>query len=116
MDGYRSAACFPTTHWSRVAGAGGARTPEAHAALTELFKATGTVAAADPAKGRLRSFLLADFSFFLRTAVIAIRHSSAAGRGRSSRSTSTTPRGNSSASRPHERTAERMFERDQTWP
>ncbi len=92
MAGYPSAARFPTTHWSRVARAGGAPTPEASAALAELFGAywypiyalirrkghdadaaldltqdyfarlleKGTVAAAEPVKGRFRSFFLAD--------------------------------------------------------
>ncbi len=91
------AACFPTTHWSRVAQAAGPPTPEALAALAELcggywypiyalirrkgysadealdltqdyftrLLEKGTVAAADPVKGRFRSFLLADCSFFL---------------------------------------------------
>src|SRR5262249_36525882 len=88
---------FPTTHWSRVARAGGPPTPEARAALAELcggywdptfdllrrqghgadaaldltqdysarLLEKGTVAAADPVKGRFRSFLLADCTFFL---------------------------------------------------
>jgi hypothetical protein len=88
---------FPTTHWSRVARAGGSRTAEARAALTELCDAywypiyalirrkgvgageafdftqdysarlleKGTIAAADPEKGRFRAFLLSDCSFFL---------------------------------------------------
>ena len=92
-----SNAPFPTTHWSRVARAGGPPTPEARAALAELCDAywypiyalirrkgyqadaaldltqdyfarlleKGTVAAADPVKGRFRAFLLADCSFFL---------------------------------------------------
>src|SRR3954466_3081152 len=86
---------FPTTHWSRVARAGGPPTPEARAALAALCGAywyplyalirrkghgadaaldltqdyfarlleKGTVAAADPVKGRFRSFLLADCTF-----------------------------------------------------
>jgi RNA polymerase sigma-70 factor (ECF subfamily) len=88
---------FPTTHWSRVASAGGPPTPEARAALAELSGAywypiyalirrkghgaelaldltqdyfarlleKGTVSAADPEKGRFRSFLLTDCSYFL---------------------------------------------------
>jgi DNA-directed RNA polymerase specialized sigma24 family protein len=97
MTPFPAPARFPTTHWSRVARAGGEPTPEARAALAELCGAywypiyalirrkghgadealdltqdyfarlleNGTVAAADPEKGRFRSFLLADCSFFL---------------------------------------------------
>ena len=132
MAGYPSAARFPTTHWSRVARAGGAPTPEARAALAELFGAywypiyalirrkghdadvaldltqdyfarlleKGTVAAADPVKGRFRSFLVADCSLPSGlTAAITIGHSSAAGGGPCSRSRPAMPRGGSSASR-----------------
>jgi RNA polymerase sigma-70 factor (ECF subfamily) len=88
---------FPTTHWSRVARAGGPPTPEARAALAERCSAywyplyalirrkghgadealdltqdyfarlleMGTFVAADSERGRFRSFLLADCSFFL---------------------------------------------------
>ena len=127
-----SEACFPTTHWSRVAARRRPPTPEARAALAELCAAywypiyafirrkghdadealdltqdyfarlleKGTVAAADPAKGRFRSFLLADCRFFLadrrdRDRALQARRGPA---GRS-RSTPATPRAASSASR-----------------
>jgi hypothetical protein len=130
MTRFASPARFPTTHWSRVARAGGEPTPEARAALAELCGAywypiyalirrkghgadqaldltqdyfarpmeKGTVAAADPEKGRFRSFLLADCSFFLagrRDRDRALKR----GGGRSCRSTSATPRAASSGNR-----------------
>jgi RNA polymerase sigma-70 factor (ECF subfamily) len=90
-------ASFPTTHWSRVAAAGGRDAADARAALAQLCSAywypiyafirrqgsgpeealdltqgyfarlieKGTVAAADPARGRFRTFLRADCGFFL---------------------------------------------------
>lgn len=92
-----SKAPFPTTRWSRVVAAGDPATPEARAALAELFAAywypiyalirrrghpadeardltqdyfarlleKGTLAAADPARGRFRSFLRTDCGSFL---------------------------------------------------
>jgi DNA-directed RNA polymerase specialized sigma24 family protein len=90
-------ASFPTTHWSRVARAGGLDDSQGRADLAELCRAywfpvyayirrrghdpasaadltqdyftrlieKGTLAAADPVKGRFRAFLRADCSFFL---------------------------------------------------
>jgi RNA polymerase sigma-70 factor (ECF subfamily) len=135
---------FPTTHWSRVAGAGGPPTPEARAALAELCGAywypiyalirrkghdadealdltqdyfarlleKGTIAAADPVKGRFRSFLLADCSFFLadrRDRDRALKR----GGGRPVLSIDTRDAEGRLIREPcHDRTPERMFERD----
>jgi RNA polymerase sigma-70 factor (ECF subfamily) len=135
---------FPTTHWSRVARAGGPPTPEAHAALAELCSAywypiyalirrkgyeadaaldltqdyfarlleKGTVAAADPVKGRFRSFLLADCSFFLadrRDRDRALRR----GGGRPVLSIDARDAEGRFLREPsHDRTPERLFERD----
>jgi DNA-directed RNA polymerase specialized sigma24 family protein len=135
---------FPTTHWSRVARAGGPPTPEARAALAELCGAywfpiyalirrkghdpdaaldltqdyfarlleKGTVAAADPVKGRFRSFLLTDCSFFLadrRDRDRALKR----GGGRPVLSIDARDAEGRFLGEPsHDRTPERMFERD----
>ena len=135
---------FPTTHWSRVARAGGPPTPDARAALAELcgdywypiyalirrkghdadaaldltqdyfarLLEKGTVAAADPARGRFRSFLLADCSFFLadrRDRDRAIKR----GGGRPVLSIDARDAEGRFLREPsHDRTPERMFERD----
>src|SRR5262245_24667532 len=135
---------FPTTHWSRVARAGGPPTPEARAALAELCGAywypiyalirrkghgadealdltqeyfprlleKGTVAAADPEKGRFRSFLLADCTFFLadrRDRDRALRR----GGGRPVLSIDARDvEGRFLREPSHDRTPVRMFERD----
>jgi DNA-directed RNA polymerase specialized sigma24 family protein len=135
---------FPTTHWSRVARAGGPPTPEARAALAELCGAywypiyalirrkgyeadaaldltqdyfarlleKGTVAAADPVKGRFRSFLLADCSFFLadrRDRDRALRR----GGGRPVLSIDARDAEGRFLREPsHDKTPERLFERD----
>jgi DNA-directed RNA polymerase specialized sigma24 family protein len=135
---------FPTTHWSRVARAGGPPTPEGRAALAELCGAywypiyalirrkghdpdaaldltqdyfarlleKGTVAAADPVKGRFRSFLLADCSFFLadrRDRDRALKR----GGGRPVLSIDARDAEGRFLREPsHDRTPERMFERD----
>lgn len=135
---------FPTTHWSRVARAGGPPTPEARAALAELCGAywypiyalirrkgyeadaaldltqdyfarlleKGTVAAADPLKGRFRAFLLADCHFFLadrRDRDRALRR----GGGRPVLSIDARDAEGRFLREPsHDRTPERMFERD----
>ena len=79
--------------------------PDAALDLTQDYFARllekGTVAAADPAKGRFRSFLLADCGFFLadrRDRDRALKRGG--GRPRRSRSTPATPRAATSASRP----------------
>jgi DNA-directed RNA polymerase specialized sigma24 family protein len=135
---------FPTTHWSRVACAGGPPTPEARAALAELCGAywypiyalirrkgyetdaaldltqdyfarlleRGTVAAADPVKGRFRSFLLADCTFFLadrRDRDRALKR----GGGRPVLSIDARDAEGRFLREPsHEQTPERLFERD----
>jgi RNA polymerase sigma-70 factor (ECF subfamily) len=135
---------FPTTHWSRVARAGGPPTPEASAALAELCCAywypiyalirrkgyeadaaldltqdyfarlleKGTVAAADPVKGRFRVFLLADCSFFLadrRDRDRALKR----GGGRPVLSIDARDAEGRFLREPsHDKTPERMFERD----
>jgi RNA polymerase sigma-70 factor (ECF subfamily) len=135
---------FPTTHWSRVARAGGPPTPEARAALAELCSAywypiyalirrngyaadaaldltqdyfarlleKGTVAAADPVKGRFRSFLLTDCRFFLadrRDRDRALRR----GGGRPVLSIDARDAEGRFLREPsHDLTAERLFERD----
>jgi DNA-directed RNA polymerase specialized sigma24 family protein len=135
---------FPTTHWSRVACAGGPPTPEARAALAELCGAywypiyalirrkgyetdaaldltqdyfarlleKGTVAAADPVKGRFRSFLLADCTFFLadrRDRDRALKR----GGGRPVLSIDARDAEGRFLREPsHEQTPERLFERD----
>jgi RNA polymerase sigma-70 factor (ECF subfamily) len=135
---------FPTTHWSRVARAGGPPTPEARAALAELCGAywypiyalirrrghgaeealdltqdyfarlleKGTVAAADPDRGRFRSFLLADCTFFLadrRDRDRALRR----GGGRPVLSIDARDAEGRFLREPsHDRTPERLFERD----
>jgi len=137
---------FPTTHWSRVARAGGPPTPEARAALAERCAAywypiyalirrkgyeagaaldltqdyfarlleKGTVAAADPVKGRFRSFLLADCSFFLADRRDRDRARRRGG-GRPVLSIDARDAEGRFLREPsHDRTPERMFERDWT--
>jgi DNA-directed RNA polymerase specialized sigma24 family protein len=135
---------FPTTHWSRIARAGGPDDPGARAAIAELCGAywypiyalirrkghgpdealdltqdyfarlleKGTVAAADPVKGRFRSFLLADCSFFLadrRDRDRALKR----GGGRPVLSIDARDAEGRFLREPsHDRTPERMFERD----
>ncbi len=76
----------------------------------------GTVAAADPSRGRFRSFLLADCSHFLAHLLSASRTNgrppAGAAGGPCSRSTGPTPRGRYRLEPSHEQTPERLFDRD----
>ena len=95
MEQPRPPAGFPTTHWSRVARAGDSTAlaalcvaywypiyalirrkghpPDRALDLTQAYFARliekGTIAAADPARGRFRAFLRADCTYFLADAL-----------------------------------------------
>jgi hypothetical protein len=138
MNEPRPPAGFPTTHWSRVARAGDSTAlaelceaywypiyalirrkghpPDRSLDLTQAYFARliekGTISAADPTRGRFRTFLRADCTFFLAD---ARDHDRALKRGRSARVFSIdsedaeTRFGREVA---HGDTPERLFERD----
>jgi hypothetical protein len=129
---------FPTTHWSRVARAGDStalaelcvaywypiyalirrkgHTPEQSLDLTQSYFARliekGTISAADPTRGRFRSFLRADCTFFLSN---SRDHDQALKRGGSLRVVSIDSADAETRFRlepSHNDTPERLFERD----
>ncbi len=129
---------FPTTHWSRVARAGDSTAlaelcaaywypiyalirrkghqPDRALDLTQAYFARliekGTISAADPARGRFRTFLRADCTFFLAD---ARDHDRALKRGGAVRVLSIDSEDAETRFRhepAHDDTPERLFERD----
>ena len=138
MEQPRAPAGFPTTHWSRVARAGDSTAlaalcvaywypiyalirrkghpPDRALDLTQAYFARliekRTISAADPARGRFRTFLRADCTFFLAD---ALDHDRALKRGGGSRVVSIDS--NDAEARfgrdpAHFDTPERQYERD----